>query len=704
MPTMQLCWGICGAMEPKTAGAGAALFAWARHVLLIALLCVWGAGEAGAQSNVYFGISATAITSAIGPFPSYSCGNLSTLTQLNAVCTLSGLPPSVTVPACTEYMLRPNDAYFCALSGTIPAGTYTFTITGSADGVPPESTTGVLTVTGPNTVTTATAATDTPAYGTNAVVTVSVLGSPGVIPAGQVNVDRKDLATGSLVDSRRLTLDSAGKATYVFDSGTRATNFEQVYSYLGDGTNEPSTTTLITSFQRIAPTLSVSLTPSNPAPGEPFTYSLSISSAVATPTGTVRFGIGRFSIGTMLGQGALDANGRFSGTASLPAGITRLRLEYDGDSNFTAANSSLSVNLTVGSTLSTTTLTASKPSLQINEAVTLTATVTPASATGSVAFSDGATALCAGAPVTNGIATCATALAANGTRSLTAKYFGNMDYASSTGILSIDVQGRQAQSITFNRPADAPLGSGAVTLTANASSNLAVTFASTTSGVCTVAGSTVTLVGAGLCAITASQAGDSQWLAAPDVVQSFNVGKAGQTITFTPPTGIVFRVGATVALNATASSGLAVTFTSTTVAVCSVSGSTATIAAIGTCTIRAAQIGNATYSAASEVTVSFGVAAPPRVTAAGEVTPKTFVRPGEILTFVITLTNTGGITATGLRINEARMPNLACAGTTIAAGGQLRCQGTTVTTAADLVAGGVNISPALTYTYAEAVP
>lgn len=59
------------------------------------------------------------------------------------------------------------------------------------------------------------------------------------------------------------------------------------------------------------------------------------------------------------------------------------------------------------------------------------------------------------------------------------------------------------------------------------------------------------------------------------------------------------------ALSATATSALAVAFTTSTPAICSVSGATATALAAGTCTITANQAGNATYSAAPAVSQSF---------------------------------------------------------------------------------------------------
>jgi hypothetical protein len=58
---------------------------------------------------------------------------------------------------------------------------------------------------------------------------------------------------------------------------------------------------------------------------------------------------------------------------------------------------------------------------------------------------------------------------------------------------------------------------------------------------------------------------------------------------------------------ATASSGLAVSFVSTTTATCTVFGNTVTLVAVGQCDITARQHGNATYAAAPPVTRVFQI-------------------------------------------------------------------------------------------------
>jgi hypothetical protein len=78
---------------------------------------------------------------------------------------------------------------------------------------------------------------------------------------------------------------------------------------------------------------------------------------------------------------------------------------------------------------------------------------------------------------------------------------------------------RQSQSITFGSLPDRIFGEPPFTVAATASSGLPVSFAA--SGPCSASGNTVTLTGAGTCTITASQGGDSNYLPAIDVVQSF---------------------------------------------------------------------------------------------------------------------------------------------------------------------------------------
>ena len=109
------------------------------------------------------------------------------------------------------------------------------------------------------------------------------------------------------------------------------------------------------------------------------------------------------------------------------------------------------------------------------------------------------------------------------------------------------------------------------------------------------------------CTIAANQAGNANYNAAPQVTQSFTIAKATQTISFGTAPSLTFG-GGTGTVTATATSGLAVTLTSQTTGVCTISGSTVTPVAGGTCTIAANQSGNTNYNAAPQVTQGFTIA------------------------------------------------------------------------------------------------
>ena len=86
------------------------------------------------------------------------------------------------------------------------------------------------------------------------------------------------------------------------------------------------------------------------------------------------------------------------------------------------------------------------------------------------------------------------------------------------------------QTIAFGPLPNQLTGSAPFTIGATASSGLPVSFNSQTTGVCTVSGSTVTLVSAGTCTIQATQAGNATYEAAWPVLQSFQVAPGGVSL------------------------------------------------------------------------------------------------------------------------------------------------------------------------------
>ena len=183
---------------------------------------------------------------------------------------------------------------------------------------------------------------------------------------------------------------------------------------------------------------------------------------------------------------------------------------------------------------------------------------------------------------------------------------GNASYNAAPNVAQTFSIAPANQSITFAALVNKAYGAAPFTVSATASSGLAVTFASLTAPVCTVSAGTVTLVGVGTCTIQGTQPGSASYNPAPSVSQSFTVAQGVQTITFAALAGKAFG-SAPFAVSATASSGLAVTFFSLTATICTVSGNTVTLVAVGTCSIDAAQAGNPNYAAAVDVAQSFTV-------------------------------------------------------------------------------------------------
>jgi hypothetical protein len=283
-------------------------------------------------------------------------------------------------------------------------------------------------------------------------------------------------------------------------------------------------------------------------------------------------------------------------------------------------------------------------------------------------------------PLVCGVSGTTLTINAAGTCTINANQPGNDNYQAATQVVqSFTITPPTAQSITFATPTGMTLGGATQTVAPTATSSLTVTLASTTTGICTVTGFVITAVASGTCSITASQSGNANYAAATDVVRTFTISLAAQSITFDTPQGMT--VGGAQVIATTATSSLTVTLTSTTTGICTVSGSAITAVASGTCSITASQSGNATYAAATDVVRTFtiaassttvinvaaiaGVTAP--VTGATPVTtttagsgytgtvswsgsPSTFAA-GTTYTATITLTPTSGYTLTGVSAN-----------------------------------------------------
>ena len=346
-------------------------------------------------------------------------------------------------------------------------------------------------------------------------------------------------------------------------------------------------------FQAVSGVLSANLTQITPQGGAPggYTFTLTSSANSSAVTGL-----------------QIDTNGIVSSQTTTKAGVynmianaldTTAPTPLAGNYNFTV---NVALNLPVP------TLTA-QPAGQSSAVL---ATVHATGGTGTIVYSLDTASANAGFAIngSTGAITVGTAaplatwpMVVTATETVS-KAAGASGYASATQTFNVTTLAPQA--ISFGTLSNVVYGSGTFTVSATASSGLTVLFTSTTSSVCTVATATVTILSGGTCTIQATQAGNSIYAPATPINQGFTVTPEAQTITFAQPADQVMS-SVTYTLVGSASSGLTVSYASSTTGVCTVSGTTVTLVSDGTCTITATQAGNGNFAAATPVSQSFNV-------------------------------------------------------------------------------------------------
>jgi hypothetical protein len=174
------------------------------------------------------------------------------------------------------------------------------------------------------------------------------------------------------------------------------------------------------------------------------------------------------------------------------------------------------------------------------------------------------------------------------------------------------------QSLSFGNVPALMVGQRA-NVAAVASSGLAPQYASNTPAVCAVdsASGQVSTLAAGTCTLSASQAGNEAWAPVAATLTFPVQVDPRQRVSFAaaPP----LSLGGTASVSATATSGLAVAYSSLTPSVCTVDSASGQVTnlALGDCTVAADQPGNATYNAAAQALQTLVVQVPAGVTVPG---------------------------------------------------------------------------------------
>lgn len=222
------------------------------------------------------------------------------------------------------------------------------------------------------------------------------------------------------------------------------------------------------------------------------------------------------------------------------------------------------------------------------------------SGTGAVTFSATGSAACAvtaagSLTVTTGTGSC----------SITATKATDGNYNETTSAPFAITINRAAQLpvLRMTAPLTATYGAGTVQVGTSGGAGIGgVTYdASTSPLACSVdagTGVVTVLLGTGSCVVSATKAGDADYLPAAAAAASITLNKASQSINFGALGGKTYG-DAAFAVAATATSGLPVTFAAGAGSQCTVLGATVTPTTAGSCTVVASQVGNANYFAAA---------------------------------------------------------------------------------------------------------
>lgn len=336
------------------------------------------------------------------------------------------------------------------------------------------------------------------------------------------------------------------------------------------------------------------------------TIELTLEVVGEEPTGEVIF---RRGFTTICFNVPLDGSGEASCTAeNINAGAGAFFITYSGDDNNAFAQTSLSYTIDPAPQ----TIEFPEPADQEfieNATFELTAS---ASSGLPVSFSSQSLTICSLADTT-------VTMLAEGTCRIRAEQDGNNNYLAAPpqvrDVALIETGSVTTLTATPPSPSDFGTSIDLVALVAGSTPGGTVTFRLDSVVICDnvglsggEAGCSAGAIDAGTVTFAADYSGDSNNDPSSDSLV-YVVNRADQTIAFPQPPGQAFTMGATFELEATASSGLEVSYTSLTPGVCSVSGSMVSLLSVGDCTIRAEQAGNANYNPAAAVERTVEIAA-----------------------------------------------------------------------------------------------
>ena len=267
-------------------------------------------------------------------------------------------------------------------------------------------------------------------YGQNVIFTANVSSASGV-PSGTVQLLEGTAVTGVG------PLDASGQAT--FQLATSVGTHSYVARYLGDSTHAASASPALNQVVNALATTTSLASSQNPSTyGQNFILTATVSSASASPTGTVQLLEGS----VVVSQGTLDGSGQTTFQLATSVGPHTYTAAYLGDSTH-AASTSVPLTEAVNQALPTVSVVSSLNPSVAGQAVTFTATVssptpnTTGVPTGTVSFylwpygvaGLGSATNIGTATLSNGVATLTTSTLPVGSDPITVTYNGDSNFA-----------------------------------------------------------------------------------------------------------------------------------------------------------------------------------------------------------------------------------------------------------------------------------
>lgn len=195
-----------------------------------------------------------------------------------------------------------------------------------------------------------------------------------------------------------------------------------------------------------------------------------------------------------------------------------------------------------------------------------------------------------------------------GTTEIVASQDGDASHYAATPVTRTLTVNKAEQTITFDPIEKQVYDEDAmpIPLRQETDKGLPVAYSVEDESIASVTGSNLTILKPGTTTVTATQAGDKNYLPAKSVSQTLTVDKGQQRILIDNIESRPYK-SPDFELEETSDKGLTITYTSDNEAVAIVDGNTVHITGAGTCSITATQAGNEYYNAAASVTLPFTV-------------------------------------------------------------------------------------------------